>query len=71
MNINTKLSIGQIVYLKEDEKQQPHIIKEIRVMPQNCIQYIITGNNAFSSNGYYDFELSSEKDIMKIMNDNN
>ena len=60
--IDIKFKIGTIVFVKTDKEQDERIITGLTIR-KNLISYGATLNN--TENWFYDFELSTEKDIMK------
>lgn len=65
MIVNTKYNFGDIVFLKTDPDQFERMITKI-IICQECIIYGVNMGSVFSE--HYDFELSSQKDLMKELN---
>ena len=65
MNILTQFDIKQTVYVRTDPEQLERIITEINIKPNNLILYEASCNNY--ATWFYDFELSSEKNVLKTM----
>jgi hypothetical protein len=63
MNIKTKFSIGELVFIKTDEDQRENIIVSINIYPNNMITYTI-GNAGYYTE-VYEFELTREKNTLK------
>ena len=61
MTINTKFTIGQIVFLKTDTDQKPRIVLGIAVYP-TTLKYILGQGDDDSV--HYDIEISTEKNIL-------
>lgn len=57
-----KHDIGEVVYLKTDKEQLQRIVTGINIR-QTGVSYGLT-NGAYES-WHYDFEINTEKDIMK------
>jgi hypothetical protein len=65
MNIANKFDLSNIVYLKTDPEQYKRIITAI-VLHQGSIMYELSVGEETSY--HYDFEISSEIDIMMTSN---
>lgn len=62
MIIDNKFDIGQEVYIKTDVDQIKGIINSIEVCPNELLIYKVAIRSF--THGYYDFEISAEKDII-------
>jgi hypothetical protein len=63
LGCNISFSIGQIVYLKTDNEQNPRMVVGINIRPNNQVIYIL--NHGTDDSGHYDIEISEERDIIK------
>jgi hypothetical protein len=62
MKIAPKYKIGQVCYVKTDVRQYPWMVVAYRVTATAIIYCVVNGTSAEST--HYDFELSSERDIV-------
>jgi len=61
MVIENKFNISDIVYLKTDREQEPHVLCSIEVTPGDLMYKIAIGTTTSS---HYDFELTKEKQLV-------
>lgn len=61
MKIETAYEIGQIVYLKTDMEQLPHIITTIHILSKSLHAYGL--NQGSQPSDHMEYELSDEKTI--------
>jgi hypothetical protein len=59
MTVKTKFDIEQQVYIIVDAEQRPFLVVSIVILPNNLLQYNLSGPDGESS--HYGFELSAEK----------
>lgn len=64
MEIKTKFSVGDTIYIKNDSKQLENFIIEI-LISMNEVRYKLRDESG--SGIYYEFELSKEKDLLKTL----
>lgn len=62
MTISIPYDWGDVVYIKTDQEQKPRQVCQIRVMPFNCVIYVLSCGSATSE--HYEFEISKEKDLV-------
>jgi len=60
--------IGEVVYLKTDEDQQPRMITGIVLRPNNTVLYYLT--NSTTETSHFDIEISREKSLIFTTFDN-
>lgn len=65
MKISPAFAIGQIVYLKTDLDQYPRMVYAYLIYSENHIIYKLAQGTTISD--HYDFELTSDKDILLKM----
>lgn len=65
MRITTKFDIGAVCYLKTDPEQYPCIITGILVKPEDLVMYEVSSYDDISYR--YEFELTTEKDVLLKM----
>lgn len=65
MKIETEHDIGESVYLKTDTDQRERIITQIRINPNQLLQYNLIYDSYESI--HYEFEFTKEKDILKTV----
>lgn len=63
LTIEIQFEIGQIVYLKTDDEQLERICIGYSIRPNHLVVYDL--QNCEKSTSHYDFEISSEKDVLK------
>lgn len=61
MNIEIKYGFGQPVYLVTDEEQKKRIVTSIIITPKDVIYELYC---ATECSKHYDFEISTEKNIL-------
>lgn len=65
MVIDNEFDFGDIVYLKTDEEQKPHIVSKINLYKGGEIVYGLINCNTTSD--HYGFELSKEKNLLLVV----
>jgi hypothetical protein len=68
MNHVIEFEIGQTAYLKSDVDQHQRIITGITLRPNNGVTYSLSFGTTES--WHYGIEISSERDILKSLNQN-
>lgn len=66
MKIETKYSIGDIVFLITDIDQYPRMVTRLEIRPGSTMYCLVFGN---TESWHYDIEIQIEKDVLKAMND--
>lgn len=59
VKIKIDLNFGDIIYIKNDYEQLPHVLVGIKIVPQNQVKFIISFFGEKSE--LYDFECSTER----------
>ena len=59
-----QFEIGHTVYIKTDPDQMERIITEVKLKPNGTIMYEVSCDTI--SSFHYDFELSTERNIVKL-----
>lgn len=67
LKIESTFKIGEIVYLKTDVRQYERLVVRLQIIKGNVMYRVALGPDEGS--WHYDFELSREKDIMKLILD--
>jgi hypothetical protein len=62
MKIDTEYDLGDTVYLRTDEYQKERIVTRIQITQGNVMYNVSCGTE---DSWHYDFELSTERDVMK------
>ena len=62
MVINTKFNIGDMVYLKTDPEQLERMVYAIDIRQTGLLYSLCCGT---STSNHYDFEMTTDKDIVK------
>lgn len=57
--IDNKFEHGDVVYLKTDDEQKPHIVSKIEIFKGGELLYGLINKKEVSS--HYEFEISTEK----------
>jgi len=60
--VDNKFEHGDVVYLKTDEEQRPHIVSKIEIFKGGELLYGLINKKEVSS--HYEFEISTEKNIL-------
>ena len=63
MVVDNKYEFGQEVYLKTDTDQKIRIVTGLCIRPNGCINYEVACGT--ESKWHYDFEMTTEKDVVK------
>lgn len=65
MTISTKYNIGDLVHLVTDEDQEYRMVTAIKVLPNNCITYLL--NLGIQEAWHFEVEISAERNILKTL----
>jgi len=65
MQIDNKFQIGQTVFLNTDPYQSERLITSITVLKDTILYTLSFGTE---TSDHFDFEISTEKNVMKMLN---
>lgn len=61
ISINVEFSIGDMVYVRTDTENEPSIVVGYEILPGEVVKYRV--NNEQFTTSFYDFELSTDKNV--------